>query len=136
MAVSTTDLASVDSGDARAYRRSDRSATLIRHAGPSLSLALSIAALPMPMELPTPCALLISAVGFTPLLTPHVLAAGGTAVPLSTVATGANRKYRSALRGATDLQAKLCCPSVGRTAHFGIMAQQQATAQAWMMIDR
>ncbi len=135
MAVSTADLASADTGDARAYRRGNRSETLIRHASASLSLALPIAALPMPMELPALLALLVAAVGYAPLLTPHVLAAGGTAVPLSTVATGAHRKYRSALGGATDLQPKLCCPSEGRTAHFGIMAQQQATTQGWMMID-
>ena len=135
MAVSTADLAPAESGDARACRRGDRSDTLIRHASASLSLALPIAALPMPMEVPALLALLVPAVGFAPLLTPYVLAAGGTAVPLPTVATGAHRKYRSALGGTTGLQAKHCCPLAGGSAHFGIMAQLLVTTQGWMTID-
>jgi hypothetical protein len=105
------------------WGRVDRSETLIRHASPNSSLALPIAALAVAVRLSALVALLIPVVGCTQLLAPDVLPASLTAVPLSTVATGAHREHRPALRGATDSQPENGASLMDRAAHSGIMPQ-------------
>jgi hypothetical protein len=119
----TADRAMGWGGPVQPCRRVDRSETLIRHASPNSSFSLPIAALAVAVRLSALVALLIPVVGSTQLLVPDVLPACLTAVPLSTIATGAHREHRPALRGATDSQPENGASLMDRAAHSGIMPQ-------------
>ena len=101
MAAPTADHARADSEPSRRRRRAEHSDTLIRHAGQDVGLALPIDSLPMAVKLFASVTLLVSAIGGTPLPAPGLLAAGRTAVPLSSVATGAHPEHRPASRRTT-----------------------------------
>jgi len=101
---------------------------LIRQAGQNVGLAVPIASLPMAVKLFAPVTLLVPAIGGTPLPAPGLLAAWRTAVPLSSVATGAHPEHRPALRGATVSLAEHYCSLVDCASHSGIVRRAQSNS--------
>lgn len=114
--------------------RVDRSDTSIRHARPILRLAPPIGSLAVAVKPSALVGLLVPAVGCAPLLAPDQFPAWLTAIPLSTVATGAHREHRPALWGATCSQSENSPSLMDRAAHSGIMPQNARTVQS-LMID-
>ena len=68
-------------------------------------MALPVAPLATSVSLTSSVAPLVTPVGFASALTPDSIAASGTTVPLSPVATDADCEHFTALGGSADLQA-------------------------------
>lgn len=91
-----------------------------------MGLTLPIAPLPMAVKLFALVSLLVPAIGGTPLPESGLFAARLTAVPLSSVATGAHPEHRPALRGATESLAEDYCRLVDCASHSGIVRRAHA----------
>ena len=86
-----------------------------------MGLTLPIALLPMAVKLFALVSLLVPAIGGTPLPAAGLFAAWLTAVPLSSVATGAHPEHRPALRGATESLSENYVHLVDCASHSGIV---------------
>ena len=91
-----------------------------------MGLTLPVASLPIAVKLFTLVSLLVPAIGGTPLPASGLFAAWLTAVPLSSVATGAHPEHSPALRGATESLAENYCRLVDCASHSGIVRRGQS----------
>ena len=91
-----------------------------------MGLTLPIAPLPVAVQLFALVTLLVPAIGGTALPTSGLFAARLTAVPLSSVTTGAHPEHRPAIRGATESLAENYFHLVDCASHSGIVRHGQS----------
>jgi hypothetical protein len=84
-------------------------------------MTLPVPPLATSVSLTSTVTLLVTPVGFASASTPDVIAASGTTVPLSPVATDADCEHCTALGRSADLYAKYGLSIPSCTGHSGIM---------------